>query len=133
MDKDGIRERFEALQWHDSKLRSFSVVRGADNDDIVLHLELRGLSEPELTVATLTLKPATYLKAEVDLDGKYQCSDHIMSAGCDAESELKNELVSSRFKYTPTALDGYYLFDICLIPPGGRIQVFAKDFTLTIA
>ena len=118
------------LSWHDSKLRSFSVVRHDDTDDVVLKLELRGISEAELTPATLTLKDAVYIKMEMDLEGKFQCADDISSASCKVESELRNELLRSQFKYSPTALDGCYLFDLYLIPPGGRIQVFAKSFTL---
>jgi hypothetical protein len=126
---DELCERFNGLEWHDSKLRSFAVVRhDEDRDNVVLNLELRGISERELTPATLTLEDATYLRADVDLDGKSECSDDISRAVCEIESDLKKELLNSQFKYSPTALDGYYLFDIYLIPPGGRIQVFAKNF-----
>jgi hypothetical protein len=126
-------ESFNKLQWHDSKLRSFGIVRKNDRDDVVFQLELLGKSEGHYVPATLTLVDATYLKTEVDLDGKYQCADDISSARCDVESPLKAELLSSQLKHSPTALDGYCCFDIYLIPPGGRIQVFAKTFELTYA
>ena len=118
------------LSWHDSKLLSFSVVRRDDTDDVVLNLELRGMSEAELTAATLTLKDAVYIKIEMDLEGKMQCGDDISSAGCTMESELRDELLRTQFKYSPTALNGCFLFDLYLIPPGGRLQVFAESFTL---
>jgi hypothetical protein len=121
-------ESFNKLHWHDSKLRSFGVVRKDDRDDIVFQFELNGEPEGRIIPATLTLVDATYLRAEVDLDGKYQCADDISSARCDVESTFKAELLSSQLKHSPTALDGYYYFDIYLIPPGGRIQVFAKTF-----
>ena len=130
MTSTEIVESFNNIQWHDSKLRSFGVAREADQDNVVLHLELRGFPDSVFTTAILTLCDATYLKAEVDLDGKFQCSDDISSAGCETESSLKEELLRSQLKYSPTALDGYYLFDIYLIPPGGRIQVFARTFEL---
>jgi len=123
-------EDLNRLSWHDSKLRSFSVVRHDDTDDVVLNLELRGVSESELTATTLTLKDAIYIKIEMDLEGKLQCADDISSATCKMESELREELLRSQFKYSPTALDGCFLFDLYLIPPGGRIQVFASSFTL---
>jgi len=123
--------RFNKLEWHDSKLRSFAIVRDHDDkDNVVFSLELRGMSEQEFTPATLTLEDATYLRAEVDLEGKSECSDDISSAVCEIESVLKKELLESQLKYSPAALDGYYLFDIYLIPPGGRIQVFARNFRL---
>ena len=40
---------FNSLQWHDSKLRSFAIVHESDRDDVVFQLEMRGLSELELT------------------------------------------------------------------------------------
>ena len=133
MTSNELRDRFNKLEWHDSKLRSFAVVREDDRDNIVLHLELRGMSELEFTPAALTLEDAIYLKAEVDLDGKSQCADDISSAVCQIDSALKKELLESQLKYSPTALDGYYLFDIYLIPPGGRIQVFARNYKLELS
>ena len=124
-------EDLNRLSWHDSKLRSFSVVRQDDDtDDVVLNLKLHGVSESELTATTLRLKDAVYIRIEMDLEGKLQCSDDISSASCKMESELKDELLRAQFKYSPTALDGCFLFDLYLIPPGGHIQVFARSFTL---
>jgi hypothetical protein len=125
-------EKFNEVQWHDSKLRSFAVVRKDDGDAVILNLEVRGMSEGELTPATLTLSNTTYLRVEMDLDGKYQCADDISSARCQVDSALRDELLRSQFKHSPSALDGYYHFDLYLIPPGGRIQVFAKEFELKV-
>lgn len=123
-------ESFNRLQWHDSKLRSFAIVREQDRDNLVFEVELRGISAEELKPATLILMDATYVRAELDLAGKHQCSDDISRASCDLRSPLREELLASQFKYTPTALDGYYHFDFYLIPPGGRVQVFARGFEL---
>ncbi|MBV9179720.1 MAG: hypothetical protein JO356_00290 [Acidobacteria bacterium] len=130
MGNDEICSRFNKVLWHDSKLCSFAVVREGDRDDIVFNLELRGMPGLELTPAILTLIDATYLKAEVDLDGKHQCADDISSAHCHARSALRDELLRSQFQHSPTALDGYYHFNLYLIPPGGRIDVFARNFEL---
>jgi hypothetical protein len=132
MTNSELCERFNIVQWHDSKLRSFAVVRQGDRDDVVLQLELRGLPKAELTPATLTLVDATYMRADVDFEGKRECSDDISSARCQMESALREELLTSQFKYSPKALDGYYHFDFYLIPPGGRIQVFARAFELQL-
>ena len=130
MTGSNVCEQFNRLKWHDSKLRSFCVSRKGDTDHVVVFLELRGISTQELAPATLILEDAAYIKAELDLEGKYQCSDDISSASCSIEGPLKQELLQSQLKYSPGALDGYYLFDLFLIPPGGRIQVFAKGFKL---
>jgi hypothetical protein len=125
-----ICSEFNKIQWHDSKLRSFGVVRQNDRDDLVIELELREGSGENLKPTTLTLVDAAYFRAEVDFDGKYQCADDISSASCDADGSLRKELLESKLKHSPNALDGYYCFDIYLIPPGGRIQVFARSYEL---
>lgn len=130
MISSNVCEQFNKLKWHDSKLRSFSVLREGDTDHVVVSLELRGISTQELASATLILEDAAYIKAELDLEGKHQCSDDISNATCSIEGPLKQELLQSQLKYSPSALEGYYLFDLFLIPPGGRLQVFAKGFKL---
>jgi hypothetical protein len=130
MNKSNICEQFNNLEWHDSKLRTFAVVRENDRDDVIFQLELRGMPDAELKSTNLRLIDATYLRTDIDLGGKYQCADDISSASCQINSELREELLASQFRYTPDALDGFYHFDFYLIPPGGRIHVFAKDFEL---
>src|SRR5262245_15891369 len=99
MTSNDLCDRFNKLEWHDSKLRSFAVVRDDDDrDNVLFNLELRGISEQELTPATLTLEDATYLRADVDLEGKSECSDDISSAVCEIESALKKELLKSQFQ-----------------------------------
>ncbi len=127
-----ICDSFNRIRWHDSKLRSFSVDRDEDGDYVVLQLELRTVSTPDLTPATMTLIDATYMRIEVDLESKYQCGDDISSAICLIDSELKKELVETKLKNSPCDLDGYYLFDFYLIPFGGRLQIFAREFRLAL-
>jgi hypothetical protein len=128
-----ICEDFNRVEWHDSKLRSFATVREGDQDNVVFQLELHPTSAGKLQPATLVLADAAYLRADVDLDGKYQCSDDISSARCELDPPFKKELLLSQFKNNPHALDGYFCFDFYLIPPGGRIQIFARSFELKYA
>jgi len=127
-DRNDTCERFNRVFWHDSKLRSFQVVRRDDVDDVVLELELRGASELELTPTTLVLQDAVFLFCDIDLQGKRECSDDISSAKCSAQSDLKTKIQDERLKYSPDALVGYSHFSFYLIPPGGTVDVIAAGF-----
>ena len=100
-------DSFNKIHWHDSKFRSFAIKRERGVDNVIFDLELRETSGNELTQTTLILEDAAYLRVELDLDGKAQCSDDISSALCERESALKKELLRSQLKYNPTALDDY--------------------------
>jgi hypothetical protein len=125
-------ESFNRIVWHDSKLRALRIERGGDVDDVVLDLELRGISDLELTPATVALEDAAFFICDLDLHGKRECSDDISSARCDAESELKRKILKERLRYSPDALSGYLHFSFYLVPPGGTLDVIAMDFKLLI-
>lgn len=75
----------------------------------------------------LVFKESTYIKLEVDLEGKSQCSDDISDAECSTESEWLRSL-SAANPYD--SFEGYLHFRISLIPPGGAVNILAKDFLL---
>jgi hypothetical protein len=127
-DSNDTCERFNRVLWHDSKLRTFRVVRMDDVDDVVLELELRGASGLELTRAILVLHDAVFLFCDIDLQGKRECSDDISSAKCSARSDLKKKIQNERLKYSPDAMAGYFHFSFYLIPPGGTVDVIAAGF-----
>jgi hypothetical protein len=103
-------ERFNRVLWHDSKLRSFQVVRRDDVDDVMLELERRNGSELELTPATLVLQDAVFLFCDIDLQGKRECSDDISSAKCSSESDLKAKIQDERLKSSPGLWSGTSIF-----------------------
>ena len=125
--KDSTIQRFNAIPWHDSKLLGLSFYR--ENSLEVVKISLHVLEEQgALKPAELIFRESTYVKLEIDLEGKSQCSDDISWANCSAESDWLRTL-SAENRYD--SFDGFLHFKIELIPPGGEINILAKDFTLT--
>jgi hypothetical protein len=128
---ENISESFNRLSWHDSKLRSLRIARRDDLDEVVLDVELRGISKQELTPMTVVLEDAVFFFSDIDLQGKRECADDISSAACKAESDLMTKLQNERLKHSsPHALAGYFHFQVYLIPPGGTLDVVASGFRL---
>src|SRR6266849_8181010 len=125
---ENIPESFNRLIWHDSKLRSLRIIRRDDLDEVVLGVELRGMSEQELTPMTVVLEDAIFLFSDIDLQGKRECADDISSAKCKAKTDLMTKLQNERLKYSPNSLLGYFHFEVYLIPPGGTLSVIASGF-----
>jgi len=123
-------ESFNRLQWHDSKLRSLRILRNDDLDEVRLDVELRGVSEQELTPMTMVFEDAVFFFSDIDLQGKRECSDDISGGTCEASSELMTKLQNERLKYSPNALTGYFHFSIYLIHPGGNVEIIAAAFRL---
>lgn len=117
-------QRFNSIRWHDSKLLALCFYRAGSEE--LVKISLRLLEEGgALRPIDLVFKDSTYLKLEVDLEGKSQCSDDISDAECLFESEWLRTL-SEQHPYD--SFGGYLHFRISLIPPGGSINILAKDF-----
>lgn len=123
---DSIAERFKAIRWHDSKLLALSFYRAEGEERVKVTLELLE-KDGSLTPAEVIFRGSAYVEADVYLEGKCVCSDDISSAQCHETSEW-TRAVSQNNPYDN--FDGYLHFEICLIPPGGTINVMAKDFSL---
>jgi hypothetical protein len=123
-------EYVNSLRWHDSKLKSIRIQHANGVDSVVLDVELRDISDLDLTPATITLQDAVFAICDLDLQGKRECADDISSARCKSESELKDKLQEVRLKYSPGTLKDYCHFHFYLIPPGGTLDVIAAGFTV---
>lgn len=127
--KDLAIQRFNAIPWHDSKLLSLCFYR--ENSQEVVKISLQLLEGGgALRPVELLFHESTYLKLEVDLEGKSQCSDDISEANCSADSDWLRTL-SAENPYD--SFEDFLHFKIGLIPPGGAINILAKDFVLTSA
>ena len=132
-----ICERFNDLHWHDSELIGVQVQRNENNNTDDVHLNIRLLANAQLgnyvwKKARMVIKECTILKLDLDLDGKRVCSDQIALATCAAESTLKAQIEQKQLKSEVRPLSEYLHFRILFIPPGGEINIFAKDFELTM-
>jgi hypothetical protein len=74
----------------------------------------------------IIFKESTYVALDVDLEGKHVAADDISGAECCASSKWIQTL-SERNPHD--SFEGYLHFAIYLIPPGGKIDILAKDFT----
>jgi hypothetical protein len=121
---DSIIQRFNSVRWHDSKLLGLCFYREGSEELVKISLKLLekdGILKP----VDLLFRESTYIKLEVDLEAKSQCSDDISDAECLAESELLRSLTAGN---PYDSFEGYLQFRISLIPPGGAINILAKDF-----
>lgn len=124
--KDSAVQRFNAIPWHDSKVLGLCFYREGTEELVKISLQLLG-DQGALKPAELVFRESTYIKLEVDLEGKSQCSDDISDANCSAESDWLRAM-SAANPYD--SFQGFLHFKITLIPPGGTINVLAKDFAL---
>ena len=118
--------RFNSIRWHDSKLLSLCFYRAGSQEQVKISLRLLEQGGA-LRPVDLIFEESTYVKLEIDLEGKCQSSDDIFDAECSAESEWLRTL-SERNPYD--SFEGYLHFRISLIPPDGTINILAKDFLL---
>lgn len=126
---DSIIQRFDAIRWHDSKLLGLSFYRANSEEQVKIFLQLLG-DIGVLTPTEIIFKGSTYVKLEVDLEGKRVCADDISDAGCRASSEWIKTLSDQN---PHDNFEGYLHFAIELIPPGGKINILAKDFAIGLA
>lgn len=95
-----------------------------------MEIELRGVTVQELTPITVVFEDAVFFLSDICLQAKRECADHISDATCEAKSDLMTKLQDERLKYSPNFFEGYFHFNVYLIPLGGTIDVIASGFRL---
>jgi hypothetical protein len=126
-------QRFNAIPWHDSMLVGLSFCREGEQELIKLSLEIPGDGDV-LIQNEVTFKDCAYVQAGIYLEAKRMCSDAISDAECFASSDWKIS-VSEPGPYDPIRGDRHFQehlhFRVSLCPPGGAIDILAKDFSLS--
>ncbi len=126
-----IIERFNKIEWHDSKLRGLSLLTVGSEEQVRVSLELLG--KGSYSPAEITFHDCAYFQADVYSHAKLQCSDDISGAECRADSQWKTS-VSKPSPHDPIlggrGLDEYLHYEIYLCSPSGTINILAKDFVL---
>jgi len=133
---EDICSRFNSVHWHDSKLVGVQISHTKEDlpDDVYFEIEL--LTNPQTTnhrrtKTRLIMKDCTIIKLDLDLAGKFVCAHDISTGFCTQESLLKRQ-IERELKYEQKPLAEYLHFTISLIPPGGEINLFARDFELLV-
>ena len=135
-----IYESFSQIRWHDSKLIDVHLIRNPEKPQYDLRLDLNlvvGYSggKTERRKQSALFSDCRIIETDLDLLGVLLCGGAIGAAGCHLDS---GELEKRK-------RDKVHLFDLpqdqnplgeCIgfffemVPPGGEIIVFAKNFEM---
>jgi hypothetical protein len=126
MSKIDTINRFNAIEWHDSKLLDIRSTRVDGNDIVSISIVLARDFGGGKRVG-LIFRECAYLSMDMYILGKRVCADAISGAACSRESKWI-DIIRSRNPYDE--FDGYLDFEFYLIPPGGLINILARDFSL---
>ncbi len=129
---DTTIQRFNNIRWHDSKLRGLCFYSAEGEELVKLSLELQGVGGV-LMPAEVIFKESAYIVADVYLEAKSMCSDDISDAECSKSSDWKSTVSKpSLFDITRgnRRFEELLHFRISMCPPGGTINILAKDFLL---
>jgi hypothetical protein len=125
-------EKFNSIRWHDSKLLGFCLYKAEGEDRVRLSLELLA-ADGSLTPAEIVFTDCAYFAADVYSEAKSMCADDISNAKCYESSDWKS-MVSKPSPYDPIqggrGFEEHLHFSVNMCPPGGTINVLAKDFSL---
>lgn len=125
-------ERFNSLFLHDSKLVGVSLFKVEEEDKAKISLELLD-EDGTFTPAEIIFKDCVYFQIDSYLAAKSMCGDAISNAKCYGSSDWKI-MVSEPSPYDPIrggrGFEEHLHFSISMCPPGGTINVLAKDFSL---
>ena len=125
-------EKFNSLRLHDSKLVGLCFYKVEGEERVKLSLELLG-KDGSLTPTEMIFKECAYFAADVFLEAKSMCADDISGAECCESSDWK-KTVSEPQPFDVIqgnrGLEQHLHFSISLIPPGGTINILAKDFEM---
>jgi hypothetical protein len=141
-ESDAVHEictKFNDIHWHDSQLVGLQIVpTDEDKYDISFDLRLLTNSQPghyELTAARLELQDCRIIELSLDTLGIRLTGGDIAIAYCEAGPGVVSELENRPFDLPQgeAPFKDVIRFTMRLIPPGGEINVFARNFFLQLS
>lgn len=135
-----ICESFSKVLWHDSKLLGLHLIRNPEKPQYDLRMDLNlivGYSEGKIERRrqSALFSDCRIMQTDLDLLGVLLCSADIGAAGCypDSAALEKRKRDKVRLFDLPQDLNPLqecvgFFFE--MVPPGGQIIIFAKDFEL---
>ena len=140
INKDEVCTNFSKIYWHDSKLIDLHVLKRAEKASYDLQLDLDlivKLSQGNVDRSkhTAIFRDCRIIQTQLDLLGITLCGGDIWCAWCYTDAvELENERrkMARGFDLPEdrNPLERCLGFVIQMIPPGGEMLIFAKDFEL---
>lgn len=139
-NSEKICELFSQIKWHDSKVLAIHLTKNSEKPQYDLRMDLDlivGFSEGkvERRKQSALFSNCRIVQSDLDLLGVLLCSGDIGAAGCYTDStELeKRERDKVRLFDLPqdfNPLQECIGFFFEMVPPGGQIVIFARDFEL---
>ncbi|MGH9874932.1 MAG: hypothetical protein ACRD9S_20955 [Pyrinomonadaceae bacterium] len=136
----GVCARFSQIYWHDSKLLDLHLLRHPEKKKYDLRLDLDlivGFSEGnvERRKQSALFRDCRIIQTDLDLLGVLICGGDIGSAGCyldavELEKKKRDRLRRFDLPQDQNPLEACIGFFIEMIPPGGELIVFARNFEL---
>jgi len=126
-------QRFNSIAWHDSKLVGLRFYRAGSEEQVSVSLELLGEGDA-LTPAEIIFNESAYIEANVYLEAKRMCSDDISDGECYVSSAWKDTVLEPSpydvIQGGRADFEQYLHFQITLCPPGGTVNILAREFSL---
>lgn len=140
LNADETCARFSKIYWHDSKLINLHILKRPEEGQYDLQLDLNLIvsfspGNTEWRKHSAIFRDCRIVQTDLDLLGVLLCGGDIGVAGCYPDSlELeKRKRDKVRLFDLPQDLNPLskcigFFFE--MIPPGGQLIIFARDFTL---
>ncbi|MDX6501146.1 MAG: hypothetical protein QOG23_4406 [Blastocatellia bacterium] len=135
-----ICESFSQIRWHDSKLLDLHLIRNPEKRQYDLRLNLNlivGYSEGKIErkMQSALFSDCRIIQTDLDLLGILLCGGDIGAAGChpdsvELEKRERDKVRQFDLPQNQNPLEECIGFFFEMIPPGGQIIIFAKDFEL---
>lgn len=138
--RERICATFAQIYWHDSKLQDLHLVKNPETRQYDLRLDLDLIvsfseGQVERREQSVIFRGCRIIQTDLDLLGVLLCGGDIGSAGCypDAvglEKRKRDKVQRFDLPESQNPLEECMGFFFEMIPPGGQIIIFAKDFEL---
>ena len=135
-----ICESFSQIRWHDSKLLDLHLMRNPEKWQYDLRLDLNLIvGYPEVEIErrkhSALFSDCRIIQTDLDLLGILICGGDIGAAGCypdsvELEKRKRDKVRQFDLPQNQNPLEECIGFFFEMIPPGGQIIIFAKDFHL---
>ncbi len=139
-ESEKICEAFSQIRWHDSKLLGVHLIRNPEKPQYDLRVDLNlivGFSEGKVERRKQSglFSDCRIIQADLDLLGVLLCGGDIGAAGCypdsaELEKRKRDKVRLFDLPQDLNPLEECIGFFFELVPPGGQLIIFAKDFEL---
>ena len=140
VNNEEVCARFSRIYWHDSKLIDIHILKrvGTRLYDLRLDLDLiisSGEGKVERKRRSAVFRDCRIVQANLDLLGVALCSGDIAVADCYLDAvELEKERRTTRDRFdlpdSDNSLTDCFGFVIRMVPPGGELLIFSREFEL---